>query len=81
MNVRVLLFAHLKEIAGESEISLELDAEATGATLLKKLTELYPAADAQKGYLRLSMDGEYLSEDGTIVPDSEIAVFPPVSGG
>ncbi len=42
MKINLLLFAHLKEIAGASEISMEFDQECTGNDILTKLEELHP---------------------------------------
>ena len=81
MKIKLLLFAHLKEIIGSNPITLDLPTAATGQVLLDRLIEKYPAAEKHKSSLRLSMNGEYITPDDIIVDSSEVAVFPPVSGG
>ena len=81
MNVKVLLFAHLKEMAGSGTLSLNLPEDASGEQLLDQLVEIFPEAKNLRGFLRLSMNGEYITPENTILENSEVAVFPPVSGG
>lgn len=76
-----MLFAHLREILGSAEISLELDEGSKGKDILQKLEELNPEIADHRNYLKLSMNGEYINNDDLIINDAEIAVFPPVSGG
>ncbi len=81
MKIKVLLFAHLREISGSDEIEMELEFGCVGEDVLIKLEELYPEIAEHRKYLKLSMDGEYMNNDTEIVEGTEIAVFPPVSGG
>ena len=81
MKIKVLLFAHLREISGSNEIEMELDAGSVGEDVLIKLQELYPKIADHRTYLKLSMNGEYIKNETEIIDNTEIAVFPPVSGG
>lgn len=81
MKIKVLLFAHLKEIAGSGEVPLDLTDGSKGADVLRKLEEEYPEVGLHKKYLKLSMNGEYITPDDELVDGAEVAVFPPVSGG
>jgi len=81
MKVRILLFAHLKELAGSDEIEIELVENAKGKDLIEKLAETYPLIAPQKYALKLSVDGEYIGNDDALTENSEIAVITPVSGG
>jgi molybdopterin converting factor subunit 1 len=81
MNVKVLLFAHIKEIVGAESLELELKENPTGHDLLDALVAAYPAIDRHRRYLKLSMNGKYIDGSETIVELAEIAIFPPVSGG
>ncbi len=81
MNVKVLLFAHLKEMAGSGSLSLKLPPGATGEILLDELVAKFPEAEKLRSFLRLSMNGSYITPEDLIVENSEVAVFPPVSGG
>ena len=81
MKVKVLVFAHIKEIVGSGEITLELENGCKGDDVLGKLTELHPQLADHRKYLKLSMNGEYISNEEQVLDNSEIAIFPPVSGG
>ncbi|MBU2647499.1 MoaD/ThiS family protein [bacterium] len=81
MNIKVLVFAHLKELIGSGSIDLELDDGATGGDVLQKMESSFPQIKEHRKYLKLSMNGEYINVDATIRHGAEIAIFPPVSGG
>ena len=81
MKIKILLFAHLREIFDTPEIELEFDTETTGTDILNQLEKLKPEISVQKKYLKISVNGEYATLDQTIVSGSDVAVFPPVSGG
>ena len=81
MKIKLLLFAHLKEIVGTSELHLEFDGECTGNDVMAKLESLHPEVAPQKKHLKMSVNGTYTDLSTAIPPDSEVAVFPPVSGG
>ena len=81
MKIDVLLFAHLKEIAGKSVVQLELPDKATGNDLLEHLLNSFPEMSGQKSYLKISVNNVYHELGNAIPSDAEVAVFPPVSGG
>lgn len=81
MKIKVLVFAHIKEIIGSGEVALELANGGKGDDVLGKLVELYPELADHRKYLKLSMNGEYINNNDAVLDDSEIAIFPPVSGG
>ncbi len=81
MKIKVLAFAHLREIFGAGEISLELKDGTNGEGLLDILEEKYPEMKKIRRFLKLSMNGAYIVPDTEIIDGSEVAVFPPVSGG
>lgn len=81
MKTKVLLFAHLKEIVGADEIFFDLEKGSKGKDVLDTLETEYPELKKHRHYLKLSMDGKYINTDTEITESSEIAVFPPVSGG
>lgn len=81
MNVKVLVFAHLRELVGAGSIELELKEGATGSDLLQEMETSFPQIKEHRKYLKLSMNGEYIDGTASIVQDAEVAIFPPVSGG
>lgn len=88
------LFANLAETTDEKEVTLDIDGEATVAEALSALFERHPALEAEvttdsgdlREHIRLLVDGEDPFAAGagyetTVGPDTELALFPPVSGG
>jgi molybdopterin converting factor subunit 1 len=81
MMVKILFFATLKERAGLRETTLDL-AEGTRISELKAiLGERFPSLSPALGSTLVSINREYALDDDLIPADSEIALFPPVSGG
>jgi MoaD family protein len=81
MKIKVLAFAHLREITGSAEFSLELDEGSSGEDLLNILEDKFPDMKKIRRFLKLSMNGAYIVPKTEITDGSEVAVFPPVSGG
>ena len=88
------LFATLAETAGDSEITVDVDAPATVGDALDALLEAHPALaddvldeDGSVGdHVRLLHEGRdpFVEADGletTVEAGDELALFPPVSGG
>ena len=81
MKIKVLLFAHLKELFDSAAFELDLPEGATGEDVLKALEAKNREVTRHRAYLKLSMNGEYITRDTEIVDQAEVGVFPPVSGG
>jgi molybdenum cofactor cytidylyltransferase len=81
MHVRVRLFALAKDLAGCSEIEVELPAAPTVADLRVALGVCLPALGPLWPNVVIAVDEEYALDDTLISPGSRIAVIPPVSGG
>jgi molybdenum cofactor cytidylyltransferase len=79
--VRVLLFASARERAGQSEIELDLPAEATVAVLRSRLQEAWPTLEVLVCTAMIAVDQEYATDETVIRPGAQIAIIPPVSGG
>lgn len=87
------LFADLAEIAGDSEVDVEISTgEPTAGDALTALIEAYPELEARvlteegtlESHLNLLQNGENIGETGLstpVDPNDELALFPPVSGG
>ncbi len=76
MQVRVRLFAALRERAGAEELELDLPADARVSDALAKV-------DWLTGGLRVVMaiNREYADGDAVLRAGDELALIPPVSGG
>lgn len=76
--IRVLLFAHLQEEAGTSELQIEKEnitvAELKGIVATEyNVPVLAP--------IMVAINEEYANEDDTIQSGDVVALIPPVSGG
>jgi len=81
MIVRVRLFAAPRELAGVSEVSVELPDRGTIADLRTALAEQMPALVRVLPQCRFAVDADFAPETAIVSPTSEIACIPPVSGG
>ena len=81
MIVRVQLFAAAREAAGCEVVEVELPAPGTVGTLRQQLIQSVPALRHHAAQLLIAVDCQYAQDDVHVGPDSEIAAFPPVSGG
>ena len=76
MQIRVRLFAGLRERAGLDELELELPDGATVGDALEQLTPL--AGDLP---VVMAVNREYAQATDPLSSDDELALIPPVSGG
>src|SRR5215213_6470597 len=72
--IRVRLFAGLRERAGADRVELDLPDDARAADVLA-------AMGLQPGQCIVALDREYASADERVLPEHEVALIPPVSGG
>ncbi len=76
MNVRVRLFAGLRERAGVNEMELELPDGACVGDALERLADIAGGA-----HVVMAVNREYAKADAPLSPGDELALIPPVSGG
>jgi len=82
MQVRILLFATLKDLAGRNRLVLTLLLEnATVTDVRKALTAEYPAMKANVDAAIAAVNEEYAFPQDAVHDGDEVAFFPPVSGG
>ncbi len=81
MNVRVKLFAIAKELAGSSELSVELPPGATIRDLRNAIVIATPPLSRIAPHAMWAVDTQYASDDIPLNEKSEVALIPPVSGG
>ena len=81
INIKVLFFATLRDRAGIKSLEMEISPETTVQNLKEQLVESYPGLKETMDSIVISINREF-AFDENIVPDgSEVALFPPVSGG
>lgn len=80
-KVKVLLFATLRDYVGSRSLELDIPAGTTVAGLIGLLVSTYPRLERVKDSMMAAINREYASDEQIIPSDSEVAFFPPVSGG
>jgi molybdopterin converting factor subunit 1 len=76
MQVRVALFAGLRERAGSAELALELPDGASVADALSRLSGLTEGVSVV-----LAVNRQYANDTDILQAGDEVALIPPVSGG
>lgn len=81
--IKVLLFAHLRELAGCSEVLVDPNAVHTIRELVTSLGQTHPLlleALADESAL-ISVNHRYAGWDAIVGAGDEVGILPPVSGG
>ncbi|HET7375846.1 MAG TPA: molybdopterin converting factor subunit 1, partial [Anaerolineae bacterium] len=81
MNIRIKLFATLKDRAGSSHVEINLPEDATVATLLDLLAIAQPKLAPSLPTSLVAVNQEFAFGSTPIRSGDEVALFPPVSGG
>lgn len=82
MKVQILLFATLKDIAGESRLTLTLAQNiVTVDEVRSSLAARFPQIEANIKAAIASVNREYAFGNDSVQDGDEVAFFPPVSGG
>ncbi len=81
--VQVKFFAGFKEKLGRGKIEIDIEHEVPLAGFIQKLKNEIPEIEEliEKGNAIIAVDQEVGSDDTTVKSNSEVAIFPPVSGG
>jgi molybdopterin converting factor subunit 1 len=81
MQVRVLFFGILKDIAGRPSDVLGLPEGATLADVLRHYEAQAPRLREFRQSLAMSLNREYAAPESCLHDQDEVALLPPVSGG
>ena len=81
MKITVLFFAHLKEKAGEKQLTLDLNSGSRVSDLKNLLAARFPAMLPAMKTVLVAVNQEYAFDEDIIPENAEIGLFPPVSGG
>jgi len=81
MQVQVLFFGVLKEIAGKSSERLELSDGASVGDLLSHYSVQTPLMKRSLASLAVAVNQQYAGAETLLKADDEVALLPPVSGG
>lgn len=81
MEVKVLLFATLRQLAGWKEKTFALPEEANLGDLLALLTDTHPQLNLTKRTIYAAVNEQYAQRETPLKAQDVVAIFPPVSGG
>lgn len=81
MIINVLLFATLKDLIGQSRLTLTLPDDSTVADVRQSLALAHPQAEAAIQAAIAAVNQEFAMDGDAIKDGDEVAFFPPVSGG
>lgn len=81
MTLQIRLFATLKERANATHIPLDIPLPSTVAQLRQTIATHYPQLAPALPSALVAINKAFASDQTTIQPGDEIALFPPVSGG
>ncbi len=81
MQVRILFFGMLKDLAGRGSDLLNLPEHATLSDVFTHYEELVPRLGQLAASIAISINQEFAGPDSKLKEGDEIAFLPPVSGG
>jgi MoaE-MoaD fusion protein len=81
MKIRVLFFATLKDILGSNAIDMEVPEGFTVRELSSKVIADHPEIESHLLRAIVAVDKKFAAKEDIIPAGSEVAFFPPVSGG
>jgi molybdopterin synthase catalytic subunit len=81
MQIRVLFFGMLKELAGQKDDSIFLPENATVGDLLDHYEQRIPRLREMLTSIAMSVNQEYAGPESKLKNGDEVALLPPVSGG
>jgi molybdopterin converting factor subunit 1 len=80
-EVRVLLFAAVRELVGAGELTRPVPTPTTAGGVLDGLCAEFPSLTHYRASLRIAVNGAYVRDDEPVRAGDEIAIIPPVAGG
>ena len=78
--MRILFFAHLRDITRCAEMTVECGETNTDG-LWRKLVAAHPESERYRNSVRLAKNSEYVDSVELFADTDEVALIPPVSGG
>ncbi len=81
MQVQVLFFGVLKDLAGRASDELTLPEHAKAGDVVEHYERIIPAMGGMLASIAISVNQEYASPGAKLHAGDEIALLPPVSGG
>jgi molybdopterin converting factor subunit 1 len=81
VRVTVRLFARLRDITGEAELTRTVSSGATIGSVWRELVAEFPALAEYERSISSAVNADYARMDRALGDGDEVAFLPPVSGG
>lgn len=81
MKVHLQFFSRLRDLAGISEMDLDMPDSSTAAELLETLYSQTPALRDWDKSILVAAGMEFVGRDYVVQPGDQISIMPPVQGG
>jgi molybdopterin converting factor small subunit len=81
MKISVQFYAQLRDLAGASELQVDLPDKATVSDLLVKIYEQMPALRSRDRSILIGAGVDFVDRNYKLSPGDEISIMPPVQGG
>ena len=81
ISVRTLFFAAYRDVVGASELSVDVDEDATVSDLVRTLRARGHPYDALPEEPAVAVNRTYAHGSERLGPGDEVAFIPPVAGG
>jgi len=81
MKISVQFYAQLRDLAGASELQVDLPDKATVSDLLAKIYEQMPALRSRDRSILIGAGVEFVDRNYKLKAGDEISIMPPVQGG
>lgn len=81
MKVHIQLFSRLRDLAGASEMDLDVPESTTAADLLEIIYSRTPALRDWDKSILVAAGVEFVGRDYGVQPGDKISIMPPVQGG
>ena len=81
MKVHVQFFSRLRDLAGFSEMEIEVPEGTKAADLLETLYTQTPSLREWDTSILVARGVEFIGRDYIVKPNDDISIMPPVQGG
>ena len=81
MRVRIRLFARLRDLTGQSELSRDVPEGSSAREVWRLLAAEFPALNAYEASVSAAVNEDYAKMTTRLTDGDEVAFLPPVSGG
>ena len=81
MEIKLLYFAHVKQVVGKGSELLSLANGATVQDAIDALLMRYPTLEKLLPAIRVAVNGQFVELSAELEAGAELVLIPPVSGG